>query len=77
MRTMMYGLTLKRMVLNIFRVPGIIPLRKAMSVIYKMTKEFPWLNYCVSICTISDVPELYDISHVFVREAQRLHEEEQ
>ena len=44
---------------------------KAMSVIYKMTKEFPWLNYCVSICTISDVPELYDISHVFVRE-QRL-----
>lgn len=27
MRTMMYGLTLKRMVLNIFRVPGIIPLR--------------------------------------------------
>lgn len=48
-----------------------------MSVIYKMTKEFPWLNYCVSICTISDVPELYDISHVFVREAQRLHEEEQ
>lgn len=50
---------------------------KAMSVIYKMTKEFPWLNYCVSICTISDVPELYDISHVFVREAQRLHEEEQ
>ena len=50
---------------------------KAMSVIYKMTKEFPWLNYCVSICTISDVPELYDISHVFMREAQRLREEEQ
>ena len=50
---------------------------KAMSVIYKMTKEFPWLNYCVSICTISDVPELYDISHVFMREAQWLQEEEQ
>lgn len=38
---------------------------KAMAVIYQMTKELPWLNCCVSICTISDVPELYDISHVF------------
>lgn len=46
------------------------------AVIYQMTKEFPWLNYCVSVCTISDVPELYDISHVFEREAQRLSEEE-
>lgn len=44
---------------------------KAMTVIYKMTKEFSsWLNYCVNICTISDVPELYDISHVF-KERQR------
>ena len=47
---------------------------RAMSVVYKMTKEFSWLNYCVRICTISDVPELYDISHVFMREAQRLQE---
>ncbi|MCU6687200.1 hypothetical protein OCV99_11740 [Dorea acetigenes] len=46
-----------------------------MAVIYQMTKEFLWLNYCVSVCTISDVPELYDISHVFEREAQRLSEE--
>ena len=46
-----------------------------MSIVYQMTKEFPWLNYCVHICTISDVPELYDISHVFDREAQRLQEE--
>lgn len=38
---------------------------KAMKVIYQMTKEFPWLNFCVSICTIADVPELFDISHVF------------
>lgn len=38
---------------------------KAMAVIYRMTKEIPWLNYCVSICTIADVPELFDISHVF------------
>lgn len=37
-----------------------------------MTKEFPWLNYCVNVCTISDVPELFDISHVFAREAERL-----
>lgn len=48
---------------------------RAMAVIYQMTKEFLWLNYCVSVCTISDVPELYDISHVFEREAQRLSEE--
>lgn len=46
----------------------------AMAVIYQMIKELPWLNSCVRICTISDVPELYDISHVFVREAQRLEE---
>ena len=45
---------------------------KAMAVIYQMTKEIPWLNYCVSVCTISDVPELYDIAHVFEREAQQL-----
>ncbi len=45
---------------------------KAMAVIYQMTKEIPWLNYCVDVCTISDVPELYDISHVFEREAQKL-----
>lgn len=28
--------------------------------------KFLWLNYCVNICTISDVPELFDISHVFM-----------
>ena len=33
---------------------------------------YPWLNYCVNVCTISDVPELFDISHVFAREAERL-----
>ena len=48
---------------------------KAMAVIYDMTKELPWLNYCVNICTIADVPELYNISHVFEREAQRLENE--
>lgn len=38
---------------------------KAMAVIYKMIKAMTWLNGCVRVCTISDVPELYDISHVF------------
>ena len=47
----------------------------AMAMIYKMTQELPWLNYCVSVCTISDVPELFDITHVFPREAQKLREE--
>lgn len=45
---------------------------KAMAVIYQMIKEFPWLNYCVNVCTISDVPKLFDISHVFARKAERL-----
>lgn len=48
----------------------------AMAIIYKMSELYEWLNYCVSICTISDVPELYDISHVFEREAQKLSEKE-
>ena len=38
---------------------------KAMGIIYKMTNELSWINYCVNICTISDVPERYDTSHVF------------
>ncbi|MCD8018308.1 MAG: hypothetical protein LUF92_01605 [Clostridiales bacterium] len=45
---------------------------KAMVVIHKMTKEFSRLNYCVSVCTISDVPETYDITYVFSREARWL-----
>lgn len=49
---------------------------KAMAVIYKISKELPWINYCVKVCTISDVPELYDISHVFEREVQNLSGEE-
>ena len=47
----------------------------AMAMIYKMTQELPWLKYCVSVCTISDVPELFDITHVFSREAQKLRKE--
>ena len=38
---------------------------KAMAVIYHMTKEFVWLNFCVRICTISDIPELFNISYIF------------
>lgn len=45
---------------------------QAMSVIHKITKKFPWINECVRICTISDVPETTDISHVFEKEAERL-----
>ena len=45
---------------------------QAMAVIYKMIKALPWLNYCVKVCTISDVPELFDISLVFEREAREL-----
>lgn len=44
----------------------------AMAVIYQITKAFPWINYCVSVCTTADVPETFDIAHVFVREAERL-----
>lgn len=45
-----------------------------MSIVYRMTKEFPGINYCVRVCTLSDVPETFNISHVFVREAERLDE---
>ena len=45
-----------------------------MTIVYRMTKRFPWINYCVSVCTLADVPEAFDISHVFVREAERLDE---
>lgn len=45
---------------------------EAMGVLYRMARKFQWLNYCVSVCTIADVPETFDISHVFVREAERL-----
>lgn len=46
-----------------------------MTIVYQMTKEFPWINYCVSVCTLADVPDAFDISHVFAREAERLDEE--
>ena len=42
---------------------------KAMSVIYAMSKELDWINGCVNVCTISDVPELYNSSYVFTERA--------
>lgn len=45
---------------------------QVMSIVHKLTKKFPWINECVSVCTIADVPETTDISHVFVKEAQKL-----
>ena len=45
-----------------------------MTIVYRMMKRCPWINYCVSVCTLADVPEAFDISHVFVREAERLDE---
>lgn len=46
-------------------------------IIYQMAREFSWLNYCVSVCTIADVPETFDIAHVFAREAERLEQKKQ
>jgi virulence-associated protein VapD len=41
---------------------------KAMRVIREMIKKHPWLNQCVRICTISDVPVMFDISYMFEKE---------
>ena len=47
----------------------------AMRVLYDMADCFPWINYCVHICTITNVPTLYDFTYVFEREAARIEEE--
>jgi len=44
---------------------------RAMAAIYKMTKVHPWLNDCVRVCTIADIPETTDITHVFAEEARK------
>jgi virulence-associated protein VapD len=38
---------------------------EALRIIAKMLKKYPWLNKCVKVCTIADVPTTYDISHLF------------
>jgi len=44
----------------------------AVSVINDLTKEFPWLNHCMKVCTINIVPKEYDVTHVFRNESNRL-----
>lgn len=43
---------------------------EAMKIIYEMKDKYKWLNKCVSVCTISDVPMTYDISAVFDKNAE-------
>jgi virulence-associated protein VapD len=38
---------------------------KALRVVKSMIKAHPWLNKCVRICTIADVPATFDISYMF------------
>ena len=40
---------------------------KVMAIIHRMIKAMPWLEQCVNVCTISDVPITTDITHVFRR----------
>ena len=69
---------LRKMALNISRAQGYHTICRCvradvMTIVYRMTK-ISVVNYCVSVCTLADVPEAFDISHVFVREAERLDE---
>lgn len=36
----------------------------AMKIIYFMYSELSWLSSCVSICIISDIPHIYDVSKI-------------
>ncbi len=36
-----------------------------MIVIYELTEKYPWLNKCVNVCTLNDVPAQHDITNVF------------
>lgn len=36
----------------------------AMKIIYSMYYELSWLSACVSICIISDIPHIYDVSQI-------------
>jgi virulence-associated protein VapD len=40
----------------------------ALKIIDKMILTYPWLNQCVRICTIADVPVMFDISYMFEKE---------
>jgi virulence-associated protein VapD len=41
----------------------------ALLVISELKDRFAWINKCVGVCTIADVPETYDISHMFDKTA--------
>ncbi|MCL2087718.1 MAG: hypothetical protein FWH05_09040 [Oscillospiraceae bacterium] len=45
---------------------------EAIGVIDKMLETHPWLNECVRVCTIANVPEQFDISHMFVKKTDIL-----
>ena len=42
----------------------------AMVIIFAMYKKFPWLQPCVSICIISDIPTIYDVSILFALQTE-------
>jgi len=46
---------------------SVLPMKraKAVKIIRKMIKKHSWLNKCMNVCTIADVPVTYDISHMF------------
>ena len=42
---------------------------EALRVVSELIKQHSWLNKCVKICTVYDVPITYDISAMFDKEA--------
>ena len=50
---------------------SILPMTQAEAVIIlaDMRAEFPWLNKCIKICTVADVPTTFDFSNLFDKDA--------
>lgn len=42
----------------------------AMVIIFSMYETFSWLQSCISICIISDIPTLYDVSLLFALQTE-------
>ena len=42
----------------------------AMKIAFSMYNFFPWLQSCVSICIISDIPTVYDVSILFALQTE-------
>jgi len=38
---------------------------EALDIVENMIDKYPWLNKCMGVCTIADVPVTYDISYLF------------